>query len=565
MGRACGLFRCDNDKGTHIAASESKFSMLSRTGFPIITADEAAQLIPHNSLVAFSGFTAAGSAKAVPEAMAARATRIHERGQPYQVRVLTGASTGPSLDGALAEAKAISWRAPYQSSVELRKQINNGDVAFVDMHLSHVPRSVLFKLFGEIDVAVIEATEVTSDGRVYLSSSIGASPTFLKMADKVIIEMNQHHTPRISDLADIVMPQPPPRGDSVSLSHPLQKIGRPYALVDPRKIIGIVKTNKPDELDGFSTPDAVSHRIAGHVVRFLLEEMLAGHIPDEFLPLQSGVGNVANAVLQGLGEHPEIPQFLMYSEVFQSAAFELLKKDKILGGSTCALALAPDDMREFVEGIDEFGPRVVLRPQEISNNSAIVRQLGVIALNTALEIDLQGHVNSTHVYGQRMMNGIGGSGDFARNSFLSIFVCPSTAKAGAISTIVPMCPHVDHSEHSVAVVVTEHGLADLRGLDPNQRAELIIRKCAHPAYRDYLSRYCRETGAGHIRHDLSRCFELHQNLLELGCMLPGTVIEPESGRSCGRAARRPATNRHGEELDEGLSGLRTCQIAAASR
>ena len=179
----------------------------------------------------------------------------------------------------------------------------------------------------------------------------------------------------------------------------------------------------------------------------------------------------------------------------------------------------------MVNEFDFFAPRLVLRPQEISNNPAAVRQLGVIALNTALEADLYGHVNSTHVLGQTMINGIGGSGDFTRNAYLSIFLCPSVAKGGKISTVVPMCPHVDHNEHSVQVVVTEQGLADLRGLAPRERAKALIDRCAHPAYRDYLHRYVREAGPGHIQHDLDRCFELHQNLLRYGAMLPdlGTV------------------------------------------
>ncbi len=494
--------------------------MSNRIPFPILNAAEAAKFIPHNAMIAFSGFTPAGAAKAVPVAIAKRAKRLHEQGKPFRIRVLTGASTGASLDTALAEAKAVSWRAPYQSSVPLRRQINNGEVAFVDMHLSHVPQSVLFNLFGPIDVAVVEATEVTPDGRVYLTTSIGASPTFLKVADKVIIELNRHHTPRISDLADIVIPEPPPNGASLTLHHPLQRIGKSYVQVDPKKILGIVETNLPDELSEFSSSDAHSQQIADHIVGFLLDELAAKRIPAEFLPLQSGVGNVANAVLRGLGDHPDIPSFHMYSEVFQSSAFELMKRDRVLGASTCALVLSAADMAEFTENFDDFAQRLILRPQDVSNNPAIVRQLGVIAINTALEIDLQGHVNSTHVHGQRMMNGIGGSGDFARNAFLSIFVCPSTAKNGAISTLVPMCTHVDHNEHSVQVVVTEHGLADLRGLAPNQRADLIIERCAAPEYRDYLRRYLRETGPGHIRHDLGRCFELHQNLLKYGAMLP---------------------------------------------
>jgi len=284
--------------------------------------------------------------------------------------------------------------------------------------------------------------------------------------------------------------------------------------------LGVLQTASPAELGDFTPPGPVSRAIAGLVVRFLLYEKAAGRIPPEFLPLQSGVGNIANAVLEGLGEDPDIPNFLMYTEVFQSAAFELMRRGRLLGASTCALTCSPQQIIELVQDLEFFAPRLVLRPQEISNNPAVVRQLGVIALNTALEVDLYGHVNSTHVGGQTMMNGIGGSGDFTRNAYLSIFMCPSVAKGGRISTVVPMCPHVDHNEHSVQVICTEQGLADLRGLAPAERAQRLIDRCAHPNYRDYLYQYVRAAGPGHIRHDLDRCFELHQNLLRYGAMLP---------------------------------------------
>src|SRR5262249_23363820 len=266
--------------------------------------------------------------------------------------------------------------------------------------------------------------------------------------------------------------------------------------------------------------------IAGHVVRFLLEERAAGRTPPDFLPLQSGVGNVANAVLEGLGDDPDVPDFLMYTEVYQSAAFELMRRGRLRGASSCALTLSPEQMAELTEQLDYFGPRIVLRPQEISNNPAVLRQLGVIALNTALEVDLYGHVNSTHVCGQAMRNGSGGSGDFTRNAYLSIFLCPSAVKRGRGSTVGPMCARVDPTERSVQVIVTEHGLADLRGLAPVERALRLIDRCAHPLYRDYLRRYVREAGPGHIRHDLDRCFELHQNLLRFGAMLPDLAQSP---------------------------------------
>jgi len=493
------------------------------TTYPTLTSDEAAEMIPHGASVAFSGFTPAGAAKAVPKALADRARRLHVAGEPYQIRVLTGASTGASIDDSLAEADAISWRAPYQSSIPLRKRINDGRVAFVDMHLSHLPQSVLFGFFGPIDVAVIEATEVTADGRVYLTTSVGASPTFLQVAKKVIIEINRHPSRRISEMADIIIPKPPPFRLALALDDPLQRIGTSYALVDPTKIAGVVETNMPDELGEFNSADAASKAIAGHVIGFLLAERAAHRIPPEFLPLQSGVGNVANAVMEELGANSDIPNFLMYTEVLQPSAFALMRRGRLLGASTCALTLIAEQMRALTDDLDFFVPRIVLRPQEISNNPALIRQLGVVAMNTALEIDLYGHVNSTHVIGQRMMNGIGGSGDFARNAYLSIFMCPSIAKGGSISTIVPMCTHVDHNEHSVQVVVTEQGLADLRGLAPAQRAETLINCCAHPLYRDFLHRYVREAGPGHIRHDFDRCFELHQNLLRCGTMLPDQI------------------------------------------
>jgi succinate CoA transferase len=494
--------------------------MEATSAFATLTAEEAAELIPDGATVAFSGFTPAGAAKAVPRALAARARRLHDAGRPFQIRVLTGASTGASCDDALAEAEAISWRAPYQSSPALRAQINDGRVAFVDMHLSHVPQSVLFGFFGPVHFAVIEATEVTPDGRVYLTNSIGASPTFLLAAEKVIIEVNRFHSRRASEMADIIVPKPPPYRNALDLDHPLQRIGKPYARVDPEKVAGVVETFMPDELGDYDPPDAVSQAIAGHVVRFLLDELAAGRIPPGFLPLQVGVGNIANAVLGELGANTDVPAFLMYTEVFQATAFALMMSRRLLGASTCGLTLRPEQMIELVGELDFVSPRLVLRPQEISNNPAVVRQLGVIAMNTALEVDLYGHVNSTHVCGQTMVNGIGGSGDFTRNAYLSIFLCPSVAKGGRISTIVPMCPHVDHNEHSVQVVVTEQGLADLRGLAPRERARLLIDRCAHPAYRDYLHCYAREAGPAHIRHDLGRCFELHQNLLRDGAMLP---------------------------------------------
>jgi acetyl-CoA hydrolase len=159
-----------------------------------------------------------------------------------------------------------------------------------------------------------------------------------------------------------------------------------------------------------------------------------------------------------------------------------------------------------------------MRPQEISNHPEIVRRLGVVSMNTALEVDLHGNVNSTHVMGRQMMNGIGGSGDFTRNAYLSIFSCPSTAKGGRISTVVPLVTHADHSEHSVQVVITEQGIADLRAKDPRDRAELIVAHCAHPDYRPILSEYLRHVEKGHAPQSLDLAFALHRHFARAGDM-----------------------------------------------
>lgn len=487
---------------------------------PALTAEEAAELIPHGATVGFSGFTPAGAAKAVPRALAERASRLHKQGLPMQVRVLTGASTGRALDEALAEANAISWRAPYQSSRLLRDKINHEEIEFVDLHLSHMPQMVEFGFFGSLDFAVVEAVDVAADGRVYLSTSVGASPTFLKRADKVIVEVNRAHSPRLMEMHDIRMLPPPPHRGHIPLDHVLSKIGAPYAVVDPRKIVGVVETLESDDVSPFDPPDETSRRIAGHVLKFLLAERQAGRIPAEFLPLQSGVGNIANAVMAELGACPDIPPFTMYSEVFQDALVDLMRAGRLVGASATSLTLSPPQLARVYGDMDFFAPKIVLRPQELSNNPGVIRRLGVISINTVLEMDLTGCANSSHVCGSQMMNGVGGSGDFTRNAYLSIMVAPSIAKGGKISAVVPMVSHCDHNEHSVQVLVTEQGLADLRGLGPLARARRIIDHCVHPMYRDYLRRYIESASPGHVRHDLGKCFELHQNLLRTGQMLP---------------------------------------------
>jgi acetyl-CoA hydrolase len=486
--------------------------------FPILTADEAADGIPHGATIGFSGFTAAGAAKAIPRALAQKARREHAAGRDFRVAVLTGASTGRSLDGALAEAEAIEFRTPYQSDATLRKQINAGQVRFADMHLSQVPQVVRYGFLGPVHWAVVEACDLTRGGGVVLTTSVGATNTYLRLAEKVLIELNAKHPPTLLGLHDIFEPRDPPARHEIPVYHVSDRIGSPICLVDPRRIAGVVWTDEEDENGAFDEPTAVTERIGENVAEFLAGEMRSGRIPPQFLPLQSGVGNIANAVLGALARSRDIPNFEMYTEVLQDSAIPLLEHGRCRAASTCALTLSPGMMRRVGANLDFFKSCVVLRPQEVSNNPEIVRRLGVVSMNTAIEVDLGGNVNSTHVMGKTMMNGIGGSGDFTRNAYLSMFSCPSTAKGGKISAVVPLAAHMDHSEHSVQVVITEQGVADLRGKDPHERARLLIDNCAHPDYRDQLRDYLKLTKAGHEPLSLSLGLAMHRQFLRHGDM-----------------------------------------------
>ena len=491
-----------------------------RRTYPILTAEQAAETIQNGMTVATSGFTAAGTPKATTRALADRANALHAAGEAFKIRLLTGASTGRSVDAVLTEANALSFRAPYQSDGTIRKKINTEEVPFFDLHLSHMPQYVEYGFFGEIDVAIIEATSISPEGHVYLTTAGGTAPTYLKKARKVIIELNHFHHPRLREMHDVFLAAQPPRRRAIPIYHPLDKIGTPFAMVDPERVVGIVETDEPDECSAMAPFGEVHEVIGRNVVDFLVREKKGGRIPVEFLPLQSGVGNVANAVLANLGADHRIPPFMMFTEVFQDACLDLMDENRLLGASTCSLTLQPEYLKRIYNNIDKYAERIVIRPQSMSNNPEIVRRLGVISMNTALEIDIYGNINSTHVCGTQMMNGIGGSGDFTRNAYISIFTCPSVAKDGKISAIVPMASHVDHNEHSVQVIVTEQGLADLRGVTPSKRAELIIENCAHPDYRPLLREYLSHARRGHIPLDLAHAFDFHVRLLETGSMKP---------------------------------------------
>lgn len=494
-----------------------------------MSADAAAHFIHHGDHVGMSGFTGAGYPKLIPLALAKHIERSNQDGNRFRVSVWTGASTAPELDGALAKVGGIDMRLPYQSDPTCRNQINDGQMDYVDIHLSHVAQFVWFGFLGKLNVAVIEVAGILEDGRLIPSSSIGNNKTWLDQADKVILEVNSRQPLAFEGMHDIYYgTERPPHRKPIPMEHPGDRIGDPYLHVDLNKVVAVVETDLPDRNTSFAAADDNSERIAQHILAFFAQEVQKGRLPAELLPLQSGVGNIANAVLAGLNQGP-YNNLTGYTEVLQDGMLAMLKSGKLSMASATALSLSNEGMTEFLENLDFYRQRIVLRPQEISNHPELIRRLGIISMNGMLEADIYGNVNSTHVMGTRIMNGIGGSGDFARNAYLSMFMTPSTAKGGTISCIVPMVSHVDHTEHDVEIIVTEQGLADLRGLAPRQRAKIIIDTCAHPDYRaalhDYVDRAQANARAGHggmhTPHLLDEALSWHSRYEREGRMLPG--------------------------------------------
>ena len=492
----------------------------------ITSADHAAEFISHGMNVGFSGFTGAGYPKALPGALAARIKAAHERGEEFMIGCYTGASTAPELDGVLAEVDGISFRMPYQSDPIMRNKINAGISGYSDIHLSHSGPQTWAGFLGKLDVAVIEVTAITADGELVPSSSVGNNTTWLRAADKVILEVNSWQSIELHGMHDIYegVALPPDRSP-VPIIKPGDRIGNTTMKVDPAKVIAVIETDDADRNTPFKPLDDESRLIASHLLDFLANEVKQGRLPKNLLPLQSGVGNIANAVLAGLLEGP-FENLTSYTEVIQDGMVDLLDSGKMTVASATAFSLSPEYAHKMNDNAADYRDKIILRPQDISNHPEMIRRLGVISCNGLIEADIYGNVNSTHIMGSRMQNGIGGSGDFTRNAYISSFVTPSTAKGGDISAIVPMVSHHDHTEHDVMVIITEQGLADLRGLSPRQRATKVIDNCAHPKYRDalheYYDRACRTANGQQTPHDLRLAHSWHVRFLETGSML-----EPE--------------------------------------
>jgi len=490
---------------------------------PEITATDAAAQIADGEWIGIGGFGPAGAPKVIPPAIAARARREHEAGRHFKINVVTGASIGASCDGELSAADAIDRRLPFSVNGEIRRAYNAGRVRYTDLNLSDNATFLRQGLTGPIDWGVIEACdlqEIRGRIRIYLTAGIGIAPTICHTARRgVFVEINSWHSTRLIGMHDIYEIEAPWYRSPIRITQPVEIIGMPYIEVAPERICGIVTTHQPDEARAMTPATDITERIGQHMADFLVDNMQHGYINPRKLILQSGVGSGANAVLGALGRCTEVPDFNIYTEVLQEEPLRLIREGRVVSASTGALTISSEHLKALYDEINAFRGRLLIRPSEISNCPEIIARLGICSLNTALEVDIYGHVNSTKICGTKMMNGVGGSADFTCNAMLSTFTCGSTAKDGRISSIVPFCSHVDHTEHYVDAIVTEYGVADLRGKCAMEKAEALIA-IAHPDYRPLLRDYLRlaERYGGHTHHVISAAFAMHDTFLRKGDM-----------------------------------------------
>ena len=482
----------------------------------IVSAEEVAAYIKPGMSIGMSGFTASSYPKAIPLALAERMKK-----EPFKIDLWTGASTGPELDDTLAAVHGIAKRLPYQTDAILRGEINDGSVDYLDLHLSESAQLGRVGYLGKLDLAIVEAVAITEEGNIIPSTSLGNAASYVQQADIVIVEVNTTQPLELEGMHDVYVPLDPPNRLPIPIVKADDRVGTPFIPCTPDKIKYIVPCDIKDHTRDLAPIDENSKKMSQFTLEFLNAEIKAGRMPKNLLPLQSGVGNVANAVMAGFVDS-DLEDLTVYTEVIQDGMLDLIDANKLNFASGTAFSPSPAGMERFYKDVAKYKKYLLLRPQEISNSPEVVHRLGVIAMNTALEVDIYGNVNSTHVTGTKMMNGIGGSGDFARNAFLTIFYTPSVAKNGAISSVVPMCSHIDHTEHDVDVIITEQGIADLRGLAPRKRALEIINNCVHPDYKpvllDYYNRAVEATKHAHTPHIIKEALSFHEKFIETKSM-----------------------------------------------
>lgn len=457
----------------------------------LTTPEQAAAIIDDGMNVAMSGYSAAGYPKAVVDALIDR----KQNGEDLSLNIITGANV-PWIDEKLGSSKMISRRIPMCASRTVSSQANNGSIHYVEQQMHKMPRLLRNRDFGTIDVAIVEALGFDEIGNLIPSNANGMLHQILETSNEIIVEVNTAQPDILWDIHDIFIPQAPPNTKPIPLIRTNQRIGKNGISVDPKKIRYIVVTNEPEELDRQSQGTDKTNIIADHLFNFLELEIqrTGGKLP----PIQTGFGSIANSIAHAF-QHSNFHDLQFFCGGINPAIMELLFSGKATALSTGGLGMSKR-VEEILNEIPNIQDHLVIRNGDITNNPEIIGRLGLLALNTGIEVDIYGNVNSSHIGGSHVVNGIGGGANFSQNAGLSVILIPSTAKGENISSIVPMVSHQDICEHDVDVVITENGIADLRGLDDSERADAIISNCASHTYKEQLERYlsmARSLGGHH--------------------------------------------------------------------
>lgn len=410
--------------------------------------EEAVQLLRTGHRVFLHG----GSAVAAPlEAALARRALDLDHLEIYQLH-----KEGPEPLVAPALAAHVRVHALF-CGANIRSAIAEGRADYIPVFLSDIPHYMREGVFP-IDVAIVHLSPPDAHGYCSLGVSVDIAKQAFDSARLVIAEINQRmprtHGPafvRLEDLdAFILTDRPLPTRAREAVSPALEAIGR----------------------------------------------YVAELVPDE-ATLQLGIGAIPDAVAAALGTKRDLG---VHTEMFSDGVVDLIKAGVVTneaksihpGSCVTSFVMGSQALYDFVDD----NPGVHFHPVDFTNDTAVIRQhRRMIAINSALEIDLSGQVCADSI-GFRIYSGIGGQMDFIRGAALApegkaIIALPATAQGGAVSRIVPaLAPGagVVTTRGHVQFVVTEYGVADLRGRSLAQRAEALIA-IAHPDHREALRRH----------------------------------------------------------------------------
>jgi len=486
-------------------------SLISRVLDPYEVVEKC---IPRTGIIAFAGMAGTALPKEVPKALS---NYISNTGEKFSLIVFQGGSTTPDFDDWISSV-AMPMRIPFgASSRRLREAVNTRKFGLFDMglyeHSRWVRRGVYLRSIGRIDVAVVEAVGIAEDG-IIPSLSVDVAPAFIESCSRLVVEVNTLR-PDLTGLHDIYLPTV---GQPIPISRTMDRVGYPFIKCPQSKIAAIVLSRSEDSIPMYSGITQNDLRIAENMINFLTYEL--GRDPnlrDEYAFLQPGAGPMSSALARRISELPT--RLSIWAEALSTTWIPLILNGIVRDASSSVLYTLPGEVeyRDKLYGeIEDVKKSVILRPYEVTNNPELISRFNTISIQQAIEVDIYGHVNVSHIGGS-MYGGVGGSIEFTRSAYLTIVATPSVTSDLKTPRIVPITSHVDIPEHDVDVLVTEHGWIDLRGLPPVERAQKIIDRCSHPKFKDLLWRYlekAKEEG-GHEPVSLKAALEFWSEVKEV--------------------------------------------------